>query len=140
MLRKRPCRICRRWFLPHPRAGARQRVCSGADCQRERHRRACADWHDRNAADDREDRLRRRITTIDAELKVELSPLAGLRLKAVRDAVGLEVSVVIEETSRVLGEWTRDAVRAQAAGIKREFARLLAKEPRDAIAGAPIPP
>ena len=35
MLRKRPCRICRRWFQPHARAGERQRVCSEAACQRD---------------------------------------------------------------------------------------------------------
>jgi hypothetical protein len=41
MRRKRPCRICRRWFVPHPGAGDRQHVCSAVDCQRERHWRAC---------------------------------------------------------------------------------------------------
>ena len=57
MARKRPCRICRCWFLPHPRAGPRQQVCSRPECQRERHRRACADWRRRNPDYDAEDRV-----------------------------------------------------------------------------------
>jgi hypothetical protein len=35
-LRKRPCRLCRRWFLPDPRLKDRQRVCSAEECQRKR--------------------------------------------------------------------------------------------------------
>ena len=61
MARKRPCRVCRRWFWPHPRAGDRQHTCSRPDCQRERHRRACAAWRLRHPDYDREDRLRRRL-------------------------------------------------------------------------------
>ena len=60
-MRKRPCKICRKWFLPNPRAGDRQRTCSEPACQRERHRRACSDWHRRNPDYDRESRLRARL-------------------------------------------------------------------------------
>ena len=31
--RKKPCRICRRWFRPDPRVGQRQRACGEPDCQ-----------------------------------------------------------------------------------------------------------
>jgi len=45
--RKRPCAICRRWFTPDPRQIGRQKTC-GPDCQRELHRRQCADWNRKN--------------------------------------------------------------------------------------------
>ena len=61
MNRPRPCSICRRWYRPHPRQGARQRVCSTPACQRERHRRACAQWRERNPDYDREARLQKRL-------------------------------------------------------------------------------
>jgi hypothetical protein len=41
---------------------------------------------------------------------------AGLRLEMVRDAVGPEIAVMIEETGEVLGDWVRDAVARKAGG------------------------
>ena len=111
MARKRPCRICRRWFQPHPRAGDRQRTCSSAACQRERHRRGCATWRRQHPDYDREDRLRRRLQV--PERATAAAPLRGSDWSAARDAVGLQVAVTIEETGEVLQRWARDAVPAQ---------------------------
>ena len=47
--RKRPCRICRRWFLPNVRLKDRQRTCGASDCQRQWHKRQCAAWNRKNA-------------------------------------------------------------------------------------------
>src|SRR5271170_3135066 len=46
--RKRPCRICRRWFYPDPRAGDRQRSCSNPDCQAARRQKTQATWRTQN--------------------------------------------------------------------------------------------
>jgi hypothetical protein len=46
---KRPCSICRKWFLPDVRQKGRQKTCS-PDCQTERHRRQCKDWNKKNKA------------------------------------------------------------------------------------------
>ena len=46
--RKRPCRMCRRWFYPDPRAGDRQRACSNAVCQAARRRKTQANWRAAN--------------------------------------------------------------------------------------------
>lgn len=48
MLRKRPCRICRRWFYPDPRVRLRQRACSERSCQEARRARTQASWRRRN--------------------------------------------------------------------------------------------
>lgn len=45
--RKRPCSICRRWFLPDVRQVGRQTTCSPG-CRREKHRRQCKTWNDKN--------------------------------------------------------------------------------------------
>ena len=116
MAQKRPCRICKRWFQPHPRAKDRQRVCSSPSCQRERHRRACRGWHRGNAGYDREDRLRRRLRVeeVGGGAKANaMDPLGRVDWRAARDAVGLEVAVAIEETAKVLWAGTRDAVMRQ---------------------------
>lgn len=61
MAKKRPCRICRKWFEADVPAGGRQRVCSAEECQRERHRQACAAWHERHPDYDKAERLRRKV-------------------------------------------------------------------------------
>jgi len=46
--RKRPCSICRRWFRPDPRVGARQCACRQPECQTARRRKTQAAWSSRN--------------------------------------------------------------------------------------------
>jgi hypothetical protein len=134
MRKSRPCRICRHWFLPHPRAGNRQTVCSSPACQRERHRRSCAQWHSRNPDYDREERLRRKLCKDTPATTVPADPVpVRIDRAAARDAVGVEVTVVIEETAKVLVDWARDAVMAQAYGITAESGEHLTSTARDEI-------
>ena len=132
--RGRPCAVCRRWFEPSPRARGRQRVCSRPECQRERHRRACAAWHGRHPGWDRENRLRKRLVREDA------TPAGGpggsdprrqIAWDVVRDAVGVEVTAVVEETAGVLVNWARDAVMAQGIGLHGKSARMMVPVVRD---------
>lgn len=46
MARKRPCRICRRWFRPDPRIAERQRCCSNDQCQEQRRVDTQARWRE----------------------------------------------------------------------------------------------
>jgi hypothetical protein len=142
MSRKQPCRICGRWYLPDPRARAWQRTCERATCRRERHRRSCASWHERNPDYDREERLRRRLRLCELPATRPVDPLAGsplLRLnrQTARDAVGLEVIVVLEETGQVLWQGVRDAVRGQALAGHAVSRRVPLPSCRDDIARAP---
>ena len=47
-IRKKPCTICRRWFRPNSRIGARQRACNNPDCQIARRKKTQASWRARN--------------------------------------------------------------------------------------------
>jgi hypothetical protein len=47
--RKRPCTICRHWFRPDPRIGARQRACRKPECQAVRRKQTQARWRAANA-------------------------------------------------------------------------------------------
>ncbi len=141
MARKRPCRVCRKWFAPHPRAGSRQRTCGREECQRERHRRACGQWHERHPDYDRENRLRERVRVeVAAGEPLARDPMAEVAWDAARDAVGMETAVIVEETGKVLALWARDAVRAQAAEITRKLAKVLPRHARDGIAAGAGPP
>ena len=130
MHRKRPCRICRQWFRPHPRAGERQHVCSRADCQRERHRRACQRWRQGEAPAERVHRLRQRIR-VDADGRQAAGPGPRLSWDVVRDAVGLEVAVILEEISRLLEDIVRDAVQRQVGAPARESRQVQPAGRRD---------
>jgi len=46
--KKRPCRICRKWFTPDPRVGDRQKTCGDQECKRKWHTKKCAEWNRKN--------------------------------------------------------------------------------------------
>jgi len=66
--------------------------------------------------------------------------MAGLRFEGVRDAVGPELAVIMEETGEVLGAWVRDAVLGQGRGIAGELGRLPGSGTRDGMARGIGPP
>jgi hypothetical protein len=140
MARKRPCRICRRWFRADPRVGPRQRTCGAPSCRRDWHRKSCRAWRRRNPDYDRDDRLRRRLLGSSAREARGGDPLARLNWGAARDAIGLQAAVVIEETGRVLVSWAQDAMALQRPGFPQPFGRQLPQRVRDAMGSPPSGP
>lgn len=117
-------------------------MCSDPKCQRERHRRNCAEWHLRNPEYDREDRLRRRLVRAEEEGggRARGDPFRRVDESAARDSVGLEVFVFIDIIGRHLAEWVRDLVGAQPIVAKEEISRHPPGEARDEIGhSGPIP-
>ncbi len=47
--KKRPCRICHRWFLPDAKVKDRQVTCGDPECQKQQHKKQCAKWNRKNA-------------------------------------------------------------------------------------------
>lgn len=70
----------------------------------------------------------------------EVDPLRALRWDVVRDAVGTESAVIIEETAEVLVRWTRDVVLRQPKEIARKIGREVPLATRDEMARAVGPP
>ncbi|MBI4368905.1 MAG: hypothetical protein HY547_01605 [Elusimicrobia bacterium] len=60
-IKKKRCARCRQWFRPWPTLGNIQRFCSKARCQRERHRQACLDWHNKHPHYNQKESRRRKI-------------------------------------------------------------------------------
>ncbi len=139
---KKPCSICRCWFEPNRRAGSRQRVCSSEACQRERQRRAVAAWRKRHPDYDKENRLRKRLAKAGRAEPAppDGDPLAGLDWSAARNAVGFEVSVVIEESGKVIANWARNAVGTKVSRQPGQSAKVLGEGARNAIAARGRPP
>ena len=140
MTRKRPCRKCGKWFQPTPRAGQRQRTCCHEKCQRARHQRACADGRARHPDYDVERRLRERVRAREVVGEpLQRDPMAEVVWDVARDAVGVEVAVIVEETGKVLAGWARDAVHAKASEIMRQIGKVLPDRAQDAIAAGAGP-
>lgn len=142
MNKKRPCLICRLWFVPNRRAGNRQRVCSKDACQRERHLRSCAEWHGRERMAELDGRVEARILLAPAEPAGAFEgpsarQVSGLAWDAVRDAVGEQACAVIRVLLKHALDQARDAVRREALVLHKEFARHPLGPPRDAIARPP---
>jgi hypothetical protein len=119
--KKRPCRICRKWFMPSVHEGKRQRVCNSPVCQKERHRGNSRDWRSRHPGWDHAGRLRKRIRVEDTEEareKIRKNPLAGFQWDLVREAVGPAVAVVVEETCDGVAAFAR-GMAAERIGPKR---------------------
>lgn len=143
---RKPCRICGKWFRVDARQGDRQRVCSSPECQRERHRRSCSNWHCRNPGYDADLRLWRRLHLCPPPPSTPpvdpfgVSPLRKVNLEAARDVVGQQVVIVVEVASKVLWEGVRDAVRAELTTRQAVARRLPPEALRDAMVSAPVPP
>jgi len=81
--RKRPCRICRRWFRPDSRGGVRQRACHAPECQTARRQKTQASWRSRNPGYTIAWRIDRRATQVP-------QPPEPLRLPAPLDQLPWE--------------------------------------------------
>ena len=66
MSKRRPCRICGRWFHPDPRVGSRQRACGRLECQRKRREKTQAAWRSENPEYFLRRRLQRRANAARA--------------------------------------------------------------------------
>ena len=117
MLTKRPCCLCRRWFVPDGRVGRRQRACSAPTCQTARRARTQASWRRRNPNYFIAHRMqRRRLEAEEAKgavLPLVLPPpLSQLPWDVAQEAFGLTGTDFLSHLGRVL----LVAVQDQKAG------------------------
>lgn len=142
MSSKRPCAVCRTWFLPDPRVRRRQRCCEREECRSELHRRACADWRRRNVALIREDRVANRIAAKAPPLAptaaVAADPTAAVHWPAVDAAVGVEVSLVFRQALQLVSRALRDEFRAQLPEKTAKTARVRREGMRDEMPAQPL--
>ena len=109
--RKRPCRICRRWFLPNPRLKDRQMTCGQVTCRREWHRRKCTEWNSKNSDYFKANYLQKKI---DAATKARGDPemihsklptirmQTGMPLEYVKELIGVQHVIIHEYLGQLL--------------------------------------
>ena len=114
--RKRPCRICRRWFLPNPRLKSRQMTCGDTRCKTEWHRKKCAEWNRRNSNYFRSNYLQKKLDAAGQDAGTLKTPAAknstgwtlrsrmktGLPLEYVQEVIGIHELIIIEYLAQLL--------------------------------------
>lgn len=134
---KRPCRICRKWFIPNPRLGERQKTCGAAECQKQWHKRKCAAWNRNNRVYFQENYLRKRLQiAIAAQLSqspphlAPLEPVAPLDYPrtVVQEVIGTQPTIIAEYIIRLLRRDVQAVIGRQLIEIQEESSRLLPVE------------
>ncbi len=116
---KRPCRICRRWFIPHPRVEDRQMTCGDPRCKREWHRKKCVEWNRKNADYFRSNYLQKKLDTlIQAKGRARFFPVksrfrSGLPHEKVQEVIGIEHLVIMEYLVQLLVRRFQELMRVK---------------------------
>jgi hypothetical protein len=121
LCRKRPCRICGRWFTPHPRLKDRQRTCGDTLCKREWHRKQCARWNKRNAHYFKANYLQKKF---DAAQPCKSRFKSGLPLPYVQEVIGTQQLIIIEYLTQLVLRRFQDLFRGKALVITGQTGQL----------------
>ena len=118
--RKRPCRICRRWFLPDPRLKERQMTCGKTYCKREWHKKKCAEWNRKNRDYFKANYLQKKIDAAtqcrgdpEAALPVTIPASrmkTGMPLEYVKEVIGVQPVIIHEYLAQLLDRRWRQTI------------------------------
>ena len=128
--RKRPCRICRRWFMPNPKVKNDQKTCGAPLCKREWHRKKCAEWNKKNRDYFKANYLQKKLEAVTLPGAPPRSPRIESRLKlglpfsCFQEAISIQQAVIIEYFGLLLFRRFQEALRTQVTVITGETARL----------------
>ncbi len=117
--KKRPCRICRRWFLPNPRLKDRQKTCGNIKCKREWHRKKCSEWNKKNTDYFKTNYLHKKLDAASPSEKAsKILPVksrlkSGLPLNYVQEVIDIQHLVIIEYLAQLLFRRFQEVLRGQ---------------------------
>lgn len=118
--KRRPCRICRRWFTPNPRLKDRQKTCGDAKCKREWHRKKYAEWNKKNTDYFRTNYLQKKLDaaspseTSSKILPVKSRSTSGLPLLFVQKVINIQHLLIIEYLAQLLFKRFQRVLKSQA--------------------------
>jgi hypothetical protein len=135
--RKRPCSICRRWFRPDPRVGARQRACGKPDCQAARRKKTQARWRAKNPDYAAGYRLQRRNSQERAPEPLRVpAPLNRLPWDVAKDEIGGKATDFLGVMGTLLVRSAKDQIRLHLTDAKRLPGALSTSDGKDPCAPA----
>lgn len=156
--KKRPCKICRKWFRPDPRVGDRQKTCGTPECKRKWHTRKCAEWNRKHRVVPREDYWSDRLLTPVGVPETEgvgnasstwqsapqcrdpaANPFSRLPRARIQAVIGIQTFVIIEYVAQQLFRAIQEVKRGHRFEIKGK-SRQVPRESRsrsDGMARSP---
>jgi hypothetical protein len=119
--KKRPCRICRRWFLPNARLKDRQMTCGDYGCKREWHRKKCQEWNRANRDYFRATYLQKKLEAAQCDKSARAPTRAppgglsksGLPFQFVQEVIGVQHVLIIEYLAQLLIRRFQEVLRGQ---------------------------
>ncbi len=128
--KKRPCRICGKWFSPNPRVGERQKTCGSKDCQRKWHAKKCSEWNRAHPEYFQEIYLSKKLDAAappNAEIEPHSAdfPVSSGKLprKVIQEVIGAQQLIIIEYVNRLL-------LKSFQEVIARQLTEIIAKQDR----------
>jgi hypothetical protein len=136
--KKRPCRVCGKWYPPNPRLGDRQQTCGALECQRKWHARKCAEWNRKNRAYFKEIYLRGRLESFGSDPPAESPSCSSCRIndpprrssplelpqEVVQEVIEVKQLIIIEYIVRLLTRSVQEVIRTQLVEKQRGIRRL----------------
>lgn len=129
--KKRPCRICQKWFMPNPRVGARQKTCGDLECMRKWHAGKCAEWNRKNRDCVQENYLSDKLAIGGNEKETSMGASAAattsnshifasssasfpqLPRSLIKEVIGEQQLVIIEYITRQLYRSVQEVIKRQ---------------------------
>ena len=127
---KRPCRICRRWFLPNPRLKDRQKTCGDVECKKEWHRKQCKAWNKKHSDYFRANYLQKKLDSVSVsgispKSSTHKPPLKSkLPLDVVQEVIGIQHIVIIEYFGQLLFRRFQEVIKSQVVVNTVNLGRL----------------
>lgn len=118
ILKKRPCKVCRRWFAPHPRIGDSQKTCASQQCKKEWHKRKCSEWNKQNSNYFKGIYLKNKMLAAEEDKQNKsgkASPNNHLDLpwQEIQEEIGVKQVVIIEYILQLLMRRFQELIKAQ---------------------------
>jgi hypothetical protein len=140
LYKKRPCRVCGKWYPPNPRLFDRQQTCGTMECQRKWHARKCAEWNRKNRAYFKDIYLRGRLESFGSDPPAKSrsgcassrtnkplrrsSPL-DLPQEVIKEVIEVKQFIIIEYIVRLLRRGFQEVMHIQLVENQKEIRRLL---------------
>jgi hypothetical protein len=136
--KKRPCRICGKWYAPNPRLADRQQTCGTMECQRKWHARKCAEWNRKNRTYFKEIYLRGRLEFFGIDLPAESPSCSSCRIndpprrsspldlpqEVVQEVIEVKLFIIIEYIVRLLMRRFQEVMHTQLVETQKGIRQL----------------
>jgi hypothetical protein len=137
--KKRPCRICRKWFQPDVRVGDRQHTCGRPECQVIRRKKTQSAWRAWNRDYFVAWRIQARSESEQTPEPLRLPhPLSNLPWDLAQDEFGIKGADFIGALGGVLLRATKDQFKRQVVDSTGDSVRLPRFPAKDQFKAQPV--